>query len=138
MADRHELVSLLNKALKAEFTDLFSYPKEAENIKIREIADTFGDLGRMELRHADILGTQIQALGGESKWDLDFPEIKESTEKILKDHLQREREAIQRYAYVINLLDSGDEDQLKIILRGIKAEEEEHVTTIQRLIDKYF
>ena len=133
---KDKLIEALNRALQEEYTDVFSYPKEAEKIQRKEIAEEFTRFARMELRHADNVATQINILGGKPKWDFTLLETKESVEEILKQHLQREEAAIQLYGELIKLTRQYGEDQLKLILQGIKTEEELHLSVIKELLKK--
>jgi len=91
----------------------------------------------MEMRHADNIAIQINVLGGKSEWEFDYPPIKESTDEILLEHLEREKKHINTYRTLIGLAEKERQDQLKLILKGIKSEEEGHLGAIKGLLKKW-
>jgi len=119
-----------------EYTDLFLYPRQTDIIKEEEVSKKFERFGRMELRHADNIAMQILILGGKPNWDFTLLETKESIDEMLLDHLKLERKAIQPYQTLIEFAERQEEDQLKLILRGIKSEEESHFATIKELLER--
>ena len=129
--DKNMLIKLLNDALQFEYNDVFLYPREAKKIKDKNVAQIFEEFGLMEVRHADMLSIGILELGGKPVWDFkllgDLSDLKE----ILKRHLGHEEKAINFYQ---NLIDQVDDDEIKIILRGIRAEEEIHRDKIKELL----
>jgi rubrerythrin len=131
-----ELIHLLNAALSSEFADLFAYPRDAEIICDGEVSEIFQEFGRMEMRHADMLGMQIIALGGDPDWDPLLPERHEALTDILKAHARRERAAIKHYDQLIGMLSGDGHEELKIIVRGIQAEERLHLDTIEDLLNE--
>ncbi len=134
--NKTKLIELLNKGLQMEYTDVFLYPREAQIIKEEEISETFEKYGRMEVRHADNLATQILALGGKPEWDFTILEAKESIDEMLLGHLEREKSGIEAYENLIELAEKEGEDQLKLILKGIKSEEEGHFLRMSELIER--
>lgn len=136
-AKKGKLIELLNEALQVEYTDIFLYPKQSEVIKEKEISEKFEKFGKMELRHADNIAMQILTLGGKPHWNFTFLDTKESIDEILQGHLDREAKNIQLYKNIIEFVDDiGGEDQLKVILEGIRSEEESHLGAIKVLIQK--
>lgn len=131
-----KLIKRLNEALFMEYTDIFLYLRQAGIIEEEEISKLFERLSWMEMRHTDNISIQINVLGGKPEWELDFPIIKGGTDEILRDHLIREQKAIRNYESLIELAEKEKEDQLKLILQGIKAEEEDHYATIKELLEE--
>jgi len=134
--EKDKLIELLNEALQIEYTDVFLYPRQAERIKEKEISEKFERFGRMELRHADTIAIEIQKLGGQPNWDFAPIVLKESMDEILLDHLERERKAMQFFSKLIEDLNKEGQDQLKLILEGIRSEEGSHFGAINQLIEK--
>ena len=131
-----KLIELLNEALYLEYTDTFLYLRQASMVE-EEISKTFDRLALMEMRHADNIAIQINVLGGKSEWEFDYPPIKESTDEILLEHLEREKKHINTYRTLIGLAEEERQDQLKLILKGIKSEEEGHLGAIKGLLKKW-
>ena len=133
---KNELIELLNGALKNEYSDIFLYPRQADIIKEKEISEMFERFGRMELRHADNLAMQILVFNGKPNWDFTILDAKESVDEMLHDHLEFERKGIQFYNNLIEFAEKEEQDQLKLILKGIKSEEESHFKAIEELIER--
>ncbi|MEK7448682.1 MAG: ferritin-like domain-containing protein [Planctomycetota bacterium] len=133
---RTTLIQLLNQALQNEYTDVFLYPREADALKEKELSALFERFGRMELRHADNLAMQIMALGETPVWEFSVIDIPKTLDEILSGHIKREKEAIHLYEQLLTLCNRDKQDQLKIILAGLKAEEEVHFQTIKAILDK--
>jgi len=128
------LVELLNRALQEEYTDIFLYSREADIIKDKAIAEKFERFGRMELRHADNVAMQIQILDGTPAWEFLPLAVEKSLDKILRGHLERETAGIRLYEELIKLSDGEGKDQVKLIMKGIKAEEEGHLKVIKEML----
>ena len=129
--DKDSLIKLLNYALQFEYSDVFLYPREAKEIKDEKIAKLFEEFGLMEVRHADILAIRIAELGGKPVWDFKLLSDLNDLKLILERHLEYENKAVNFYQ---NLIDQIDDQEIKIMLRGIKAEEETHRDKIKGLL----
>ena len=127
----HEIIFNLNKALEWEYSDVFLYPREAKEIKDKNIAELFENFGLMEIRHADILSIRILELGGKPTWEFKLLSNLSDLKEILMRHLNREEATINFYQ---NLIDQIDDPEIKILLRGIRAEEEIHRDKIKELL----
>ena len=130
--EMHEVVFNLNKALQLEYSDVFLYPREAKLIEDRSIASIFENFGLMEIRHADLLARRILELNGKPVWDFSLLEDKKELKDIIDRHIDYEQRAISFYGKLIPEVD----EETKIILRGIKAEEEEHLATLKEFTSK--
>lgn len=129
--DKDRLIKLLNDALQMEYTDVFLYPREAKYIEDKNIALTFEKFGQMELRHADMLSLRILGLGAKPVWEFRLLDDLDDLKEILKRHLGWEEAAIIFYQ---TLIDEIDDPEIKIVLRGIRAEEETHRDKLKELL----
>jgi len=125
----HEIVFNLNKALQYEYSDIFLYPREAKLIKDKVISSLFEEFGVMEIRHADLLAKRILELGGKPVWDFFLLQDKTELKDILAWHIDRETGGVDLYGRLVEQVD----DETKILLRGIKAEEQMHLDKIREL-----
>ena len=130
-----KLIDLLNEALYSEYTDIYLYLRQASMVE-KEISKTFDRLALMQMRHAENIAIQINEFGGKAEWEFDYPPLKESTDEILLEHLEREKKHIKTYRALIRLAEEDRQDQLKLILQGIKSEEENHLGTIKGFLEK--
>lgn len=129
--DKDELIKSFNDALQKEYSDVFLYTREARDIKDKNVAQLFEKFGLMEIRHADILSIRILQLGGKPEWEFKLLGEISDLKEILKRHLEFEERAVNFYQ---NLIDQIDDDEIKIILRGIRAEEQVHLDKIRELL----
>lgn len=129
-----EIVSNLNKALQLEYSDVFLYSREAELIKDKDkvISLLFEQFGLMEVRHADLLARRIFQLGGKPAWDFYLLQNKNDLKDILNWHIDYETKAVDFYGRLVEQVD----EETKILLRGIRAEEEVHRDKIKELLSQ--
>lgn len=124
-----EIIFELNKALQLEYSDVFLYPREANQIagKNKMLAATFEEFGLMEVRHADLLSRRILDLGGKPVWNFfileDHPELKD----IVSRHIDYETRSVDFYGKLLGQVD----EETKILLRGIRGEEETHLAKLR-------
>lgn len=124
------LIFNLNKALQLEYTDVFSYIREAKFITEAAIRSIFEQYGLMEIRHADMLAQHILSLGGKALWDFVILQNKTDFKDILVRHMDYENRAIDFYGKLIEQVD----DETKILLRGIRNEEEAHLLKLKDIL----
>ena len=124
---KQDIIGNLNKALQLEYSDIFLYVREAKLIQDNIINQYFEKFGLMEIRHADMLAQRILALGGRPIWDFHLLEDKDNLKDTLTRHIDSEAMIIDFYG---SLLEKVDEET-KIILRGIRAEEETHLAKLK-------
>ncbi len=129
--DKDELIKVLNYALQFEYNDVFLYPRDARAVKDKNVAEIFEKFGLMEIRHADMLSIRILELGGKPIWEFKLLGELSDLKEILKRHLEREEKTVNFYQ---NLIEQLDDPEIKIVLRGIKAEEEMHRDKIRELL----
>lgn len=140
MADREELLQLLNRAFGLEYSDVFLYLKEADALRGKrigavELDGLFEKYSQMELRHADRLAMKIIALGSIAQWEFKPMYAGGSITEILDRHVAHEQEAIALYDRVIELADDND---FELVVRGIRDDEREHARQIIRLRDEFY
>lgn len=128
-----KIIFNLNKALQLEYSDVFLYPREAKLIKDKTIASTFEEFGLMEIRHADLLAKRIFQLEGKPVWDFSLLPDRNDLGDIFKHHIEYENKAIDFYGKLLEEVD----DETKILLRGIKAEEETHLAKLEDFLNSF-
>ena len=115
-----------------EYSDVFLYPREAKLIKDKDevISSLFEQFGLMEVRHADLLAKRILELGGKPVWDFFLLQDKTELKDILTRHIEHETRAVDFYGRLVEQVD----EETKILLRGIRAEEQVHLDKIRELL----
>ncbi|KPK41034.1 MAG: hypothetical protein AMJ78_06530 [Omnitrophica WOR_2 bacterium SM23_29] len=126
-----KLIELLKEALSQEYSDVFLYPREAETIEDKKISEKFEEFGTMEVRHADMLSMKLLELGEKPRWDFTLLKSGASIKEILEHHLSVEKQAISLYGKCIEAV---DDNNFKIVLMGIKSDEETHLKFIEGVL----
>ncbi|MBN1913132.1 MAG: ferritin-like domain-containing protein [Candidatus Omnitrophica bacterium] len=121
----HQIIYNLNKALEIEYTEIFLYAREASSVREIDgaLSSLFEKFGLMEVRHADLLSRRILELGGVPAWEYSLPSVDPRVKSVIAHHIDLEAKAIDFYGKLIGQVD----EETKILLRGIRAEEEEHL-----------
>ena len=131
-------IKLLNSAFEKEYNDVFLYLREAELFKKKivlgeKIERIFSDFSAMELRHADRVASKLIELGAKPKWVFRPLEGSNSLREVLERHVVSEMAAIHIYNDIISICTDYD---FKIILKGIRENEEEHLAKVSRFLKK--
>ncbi len=137
--DKNQLLEILQQILETEYTDIFIYYNEAGLFekKIKEgerIAKIYKDFSLDELRHADIISQKILDLGGRPVWEYKSFFVPKSIRESLRLHLERETNSYNTYS---NLIKNIDDRDFKIVLKGIRQNEKEHIEEITDFLKKF-
>ena len=132
---RQELIDNLNKALSLELAAVIQYSQHSYLVsgKDREIfKDYFREQAKESYEHSNIVGDKIVALGGVPTVEPAMIRQSVSTEEMLKQDLELEREAVVGY---MEAWKSCDEQDLptKFWLEGQIAEEQFHIEELEKL-----
>lgn len=145
LADKKEVIKLLNDALATEWVCVLRYYRHyftASGMLADAVKAEFLEHAQQEQAHATLLAERIVQLGGEPDLDPDtlskrsHAEYKEGQDlrDMVKEDLIAERIAIDSYREMINYI--GDRDTTtKRILESILAQEEEHADEFSDLLD---
>lgn len=128
----HEIVFNLNKALETEYGEIFLYARQARisEEKNKGLSLLFEKLGLMEVRHADLLSRRIIELGSQPVWNYTLRPEDADIKKIVTQHIEAEAKAIDFYGKLLEQVDP----ETKILLRGIRAEEEDHLAQLKKYL----
>lgn len=132
---RAEFIQSLNKALSFELAGVIQYSQHANLITgtDREVfKGFFRDQAEEALKHAQMLGDKIVAMGGIPT--VEPAVIRQSVElkEMLSQDLELEREAMAAYMEAWSVCDEADMPQ-KFWIEGQIAEEQEHIEELQKL-----
>lgn len=132
---RAEFIQSLNKALSLELAGVIQYSQHANLITgtDREVfKGFFRDQAEEALKHAQMLGDKIVAMGGIPT--VEPAVIRQSVElkEMLSQDLELEREAMAAYMEAWSVCDEADMPQ-KFWIEGQIAEEQEHIEELQKL-----
>jgi len=137
MADQHYL-KLLTTAFENEYNDVFLYLREADTFGKRilgteKLHELFNAFSQMELRHADRIAMRIIELGGTPQWVFKPIEQATSLRTALKKHAELE---LSMYRFYTELVKQEEDNDFKIILKGIRENEREHLEKTTELLKK--
>jgi bacterioferritin len=146
LADREQVISVLNDALATEIVCTLRYKNHyyvASGILSKPVADEFLEHAAQEAEHADWIAERITQLGGVPNFnpaglaDRSHSEYKEESrlEDMLREDLVAERIAIQTYTEIIRWLGDGDPTSRRLMERILEVEEE-HAEDLKNLLDR--
>lgn len=130
---KSKLIELLKTALAREYSDVFLYTREAKTIDDPVLAKRFEEFGLTEIRHADMLSTKLLEAGEKPVWNFVLLKSGAAIKEVLEYHIGKEREIVFLYNDCIS---AADDENLKIILNGIKANEESHAKYLEEVLKK--
>lgn len=135
---KQKLIENLQQILEIEYIDIFTYNNEAklfkEKIKDGEkLAKIYKDFALDELTHADIISKYISSLGEKPIWEYKNIFVSKSIRESLKVHLAKEIKAYQTYTDLIKQI---EDREFKLLLKGIRDNEKEHIETITEFLKK--
>lgn len=144
LADRPEVLQLLNDALATELVCMLRYRRHhfmARGIHARSTADEFLAHSNEEQGHADLLAQRIVQLGGEPDFAPDGLSARSHAEYVpgitlvdmIREDLVAERVAIDSYRELIAYLGHQD-PTTSHLLKQILSVEEEHADELADLL----
>jgi len=138
MENKNEFLALLTTAFQCEYNDVFLYLREAALFRRKivdgeRIAAAFEKFSQMELRHADRVSMKILEMGKIPRWEFKPLETEPSLHKVLQKHMSEEFAAYNLYG---KLIEAADDHDFKIVLKGIREDEKEHLVKMRELLKK--
>ncbi|MBD3263775.1 MAG: ferritin-like domain-containing protein [Candidatus Omnitrophica bacterium] len=136
---KQKLIQLLNKDLALEYKAMVQYTQHQGVLKgamYQNIQKELAVHAQEELQHAITLAGQIDYLGGTPIVDMPVPEISKSNEKMLKQDLDGENDAIARYIARIKQAEELNLYHLAQQLRNILSVEQEHAMDLEQALGK--
>lgn len=136
-SDKKKIIEALNEDRAYELAAIIQYMGhhyEGRGMESAGVLDTFKEISIDEMKHAEMLAERIAYLGG-------VPVQKPTTIKrggelkaMIKDDLDAEYEAIERYRKHIKLCGELGDTTTRRMLEGILAQEEGHADTWETLL----
>lgn len=121
----------------SEITAIMTYSFQHFICPIKEIAEVLNGISIAEMRHMELLGEAITALGGypiiggRTYWNGSFVNYTLDTKKFLRQNILAEETAILNYERTILNL---SEDCLKQMIERIIVDEEIHIKLFKELL----
>jgi len=124
-------LNLLNQALQLEYSLIFYYPRLASAIEDKEARNLVLKLGSDSIKHADVVASAIQELGGVPLWSFEpFPEGIDLI-KIFQVQLEKEKLALQLHLKNAGLAPAGS---LRNRFENMAKEEESHIQIVKNIL----
>ena len=133
-----EFIEKLNYDLEWEYAAAIQYIQHQAVLSgaaYNNIAEELALHAEEELQHAIQLADQIDYLGGTPSVDVQEVKISDEAEGMLKQDLEGERDAIQRYKKRIRQAEALDEYATAQTLRQILVTEQEHEMDLMDALD---
>jgi bacterioferritin len=127
---REELSRLLNEDLEREYQAIIAYVVYSQMLKGAAYTDIARELEKHageELAHALKIAKQIDYLGGTPSVSPKPVKLSEDAKQMLQFDLDNERETIKNYRERIRQAEALGEYAVSETLRGIIAQEQEHL-----------
>ncbi len=134
---KNKLVELLNKDLGLEYTACVQYTQHQEVLKgamYQSIQKELVIHAQEELAHATILANQISYLGGVPTVIMPMPKVSKGNVAMLKQDLDGENDAINRYISRIKQAEELNMFHLAQQLRNILSVEQEHAMDLEQAL----
>lgn len=134
-----ELNDKLNQAIAREIQVSIQYMWHhvmASGINGAVVKEVFEKTAITEMKHAEALAERLNYLGGTPTTQPDPIKVGGTLEKMLKDDLKAEEEAIKLYKEIIALAGKENDHTTRRLLESILADEEEHHDTFSTLLEK--
>lgn len=136
---KEKLLELLNKDLALEYTACVQYTQHQGVLKGAMYQSIQKELiihAQEELAHATTIAAQIDYLGGFPTVDMPNPKTSKENETMLKQDLEGENDAIDRYIVRIKQAEELNLYHLAQQLRNILAVEQEHAMDLEQALGK--
>lgn len=136
---KEELIDLLNRDLKLEYSAAIQYIQHAAVMTGAQYGDIIKEIKihvTEEIQHAMILADQIDFLGGVPTYEVGLIHVSENNVEMLEQDLAGEEGAIARYKTRIDQSESIKEFALAQQLRTILAVEQEHAMDLMQALGK--
>ncbi len=136
MASREEILAMLQEDLSDEMGAIIQYMWQhvsARGLESAEIRDRFHAASIDEMKHAEQIAERIDELGGTPNINVGPISSGGDLEKMLRDNLAAEEEAVERYTKQIQDIGMSDPTTRRL-LEDILAEEERHLNEWRTLL----
>jgi rubrerythrin len=133
---KYEILGFLNKGLQMEYEHMINYKKYVSGLDDKSLKARLNQLASDEMEHIALITQRIREIGGQPHiGEIVFerePEIPLIT--MLNKQLEYEKDSIKYYEQGMNKF---DDPKFSWMVGQIKMAEEDHLKTIQKMIEDY-
>jgi bacterioferritin len=134
-----ELNDKLNDAISRELAVSIQYMWQhvmGEGMESPGVLDIFKKIAIVEMKHAEAIAERLDFLGGTPTTKPDDIKIGGSLQKMIKDDIMAEEDAIKLYKNIIALADKEKDIVTRKLFEDILVDEEGHLAEFQTLLGK--
>ena len=131
-----KIIEALNEVLTSELTAInqyFAHSEICENWGYERLHSTIREHSIGEMKHAEMIAERIDELGGTPNINVGPISSGGDLEKMLRDNVAAEEEAVERYTKQIQDVGMSDPTTRRL-LEDILAEEERHLNEWRTLL----
>lgn len=126
-----QILDLLNRALKLEYSIIIHMPRIASGIKDEETKDLAITLGNASVKHADTVANAITSLGGNPEWGFEAAPMGKDLIEIFEQQLDKEKLARDLHQQSANLI---SDKLLKLRFAQLAKDEEGHIQIVNDIL----
>jgi bacterioferritin len=134
-----ELNDKLNDAIAREIAVSIQYMWQhvmGEGMESPGVLEVFKKIAIVEMKHAEAIAERLDFLGGTPTTKPDDIKIGGSLQKMIKDDIMAEEDAIKLYRNIIALADKEKDIVTRKLFEDILVDEEGHLNEFQTLLGK--
>jgi bacterioferritin len=134
-----ELNDKLNDAIAREIAVSIQYMWQhvmGEGMESPGVLDVFKKIAIVEMKHAEAIAERLDFLGGTPTTKPDDIKIGGSLQKMIKDDIMAEKDAIKLYKDIIALANKETDIVTRKLFEDILVDEEGHLAEFQTLLGK--
>lgn len=132
------LLDLLNDGIAREISASVQYMWHhvmAVGMRSPEVRDKIEEIAIVEMKHAERIAERLDYLGGVPTTKPTPIEMGKDLETIIKQNVQKEKEAIDLYKKIIKLAADEGDSTTRLMFEEILADEEEHHNEFKTLLE---
>jgi bacterioferritin len=132
------LLDLLNDGIAREISASVQYMWHhvmAVGMRSPEVRDKIEEIAIVEMKHAERIAERLDYLGGVPTTKPTPIEMGKDLETIIKQNVQKEKEAIDLYKKIIKLAADEGDSTTRLLFEEILSDEEEHHNEFKTLLE---
>ncbi|HEX9912124.1 MAG TPA: ferritin-like domain-containing protein [candidate division Zixibacteria bacterium] len=132
-----ELNDKLNQAIAREIAVSIQYMWQhvmGEGMESPGVVEIFKKIAVVEMKHAEAIAERLDFLGGTPTTKPDAIKIGGTLQKMIKDDILAEKDAIKLYKGIIKLADKENDVVTRKLFEDILSDEEGHLNEFQTLL----
>ena len=126
-----QVLDLLDRALKLEYSIIIHIPRIASSIKDEKTREMALELGNASIKHADTVANAISTLGGNPEWAFESAPVGKDLVEIFEKQLEKEELARQLHQESASLI---QDRAFKLKFEQLVRDEECHIKIVNDIL----